>query len=58
MFQMVEQAQKNQSNPMEMLKQITSKYSPEQMNNFYSQVEKMGFSPEVIKKVKEGINLK
>lgn len=58
MFQMVEQAQKNQSNPMEMIKQITSKYSPEQMNNFYSKVEKLGFSPDVINEIKNGINSK
>ena len=58
MFQMVEQAQKNQNNPMEMIKQITSKYSPEQMNNFYNQVEKLGFSPDVINQIKTGINSK
>ena len=58
MFQMVEQAQRNKSNPMEMIKQITSKYSPEQMNNFYNQVEKLGFSPDVINQIKIGINSK
>jgi len=57
MFQMIEQAQRNQRNPMEMFKQITNKYSPEQMNNFYSQIERMGFSPDLIKQVK-GINTK
>ena len=41
MFQMVEQARANKNNPQEMFKQITSKYTPEQMNNFYNQVEKM-----------------
>lgn len=56
MFQMVEQARQNQNNPMEMFKQITSKYSPEQMNNFYSQAEKMGFSSDFINQVKNGIN--
>jgi len=55
---MVEQAQRNKSNPMEMIKQITSKYSPEQMNNFYNQVEKLGFSPDVINQIKTGINSK
>ena len=53
---MVEQARQNQNNPMEMFKQITSKYSPEQMNNFYSQAEKMGFSSDFINQVKNGIN--
>ena len=55
---MVEQAQRNKNNPMEMIKQITSKYSPEQMNNFYNQVEKLGFSPDVINQIKTGINSK
>jgi len=58
MFQMVEQAQRNKSNPMEMIKQITSKYSPEQMNNFYNQVERLGFSPDVINQIKTDINSK
>ena len=39
----------------ELLKQITSNYSSEQKDNFYKQVEQMGFAPEVVNKVK-GIN--
>ena len=58
MFQMVEQARQNQNNPMEMFKQVTNKYSPEQMNNFYQQAEKIGFSPDLINQVKNGINTK
>lgn len=58
LFQMVEQARQNQNNPMELFKQITSNYSDEQMNSFYSQAEKMGFSKELIDKVKVGINAK
>ena len=53
MFQMVEQARQNKTNPMEMFKQITSKYSPEQMNSFYTQAEKMGFSPELLNQIKK-----
>ena len=52
MFQMLEQARANENNPQEMFKQITSKYTPEQMNNFYNQVEKMGFSPDMINQLK------
>ena len=55
-YQMVEQARQNQNNPMEMLKQITNNYTPEQLNNFYSQAEKMGFSTDLINQVKDGIN--
>ena len=55
MFQMIEQAQKNQSNPMDLFKQITSKRSPEQMETFYKQIEQMGFSSDLINQLK-GIN--
>lgn len=56
LFQMVEQAKQNQNNPMELFKQVTSKYTPEQMNSFYAQAEQMGFSKDLINQVKEGIN--
>ena len=58
LFQMVEQARTNQSNPMELFKQVTSKYSPEQMTKFYNQAEQMGFSKDLINQVKNGINTK
>lgn len=50
---MVEQAQRNQSNPVEIFKQITNKRSPEQMETFYKQVEQMGFSPDIINQLKK-----
>jgi len=56
MFQMVEQARQSQNNPVELFKQITSKYTPEQMNAFYNQAEQMGFSKDLINQVKNGIN--
>lgn len=52
MYQMVNQARQNQNNPMEMFKQITKDYTPEQMNSFYNQAEKMGVPLEVIEQVK------
>lgn len=52
MYQMVNQARQNQSNPMEMFKQITKDYTPEQMSSFYNQAEKMGVPPELIEQVK------
>lgn len=58
MFQLVEQARANQNNPMELFKQVTSKYTPEQLNNFYNQAEQMGFSKDLINQVKSGINAK
>lgn len=53
MVQMVEQAKKNQNNPLELFKQITKGKSPEQMNTFYKQVEQMGFSPDIINQLKK-----
>ena len=52
MYQMVSQARQNQNNPMEMFKQITKDYTPEQMNSFYNQAEKMGVPLELIEQVK------
>lgn len=57
MFQMVEQARQNKSNPLEIFKQITSNNTPEQMDNFYKKIEQMGFDPNVINQLKD-INTK
>lgn len=56
MYQMINQAKENQNNPMELFKSVTSNYSSEQMENFYNQAKKMGFSDELIEEVKNGIN--
>ena len=58
MFQMVEQARQNQKNPMEIFKQITNNRTPEQMDAFYQRVKQMGFSPDLIDQLKDGINTK
>lgn len=52
MFQMVQQAMQNKSNPMELYKSVTKGRTPEQMDAFYKRVEQMGFSPDVINKLK------
>ena len=52
MFQVINQARENKKNPMEMFREITSKYTPEQMDSFYSQAEKMGIPIELIEQVK------
>lgn len=49
---MVEQAQKNNGNPVEMFKEITKGYSPEKMESFYKQVEQMGFPTDLINQLK------
>ena len=51
MFQIVEQAQKNNADPMELFKQVTNGYSPEQMQNLMSQARNMGFPEEVLKQI-------
>jgi len=57
MFQMVEQAQKNKSNPMDMLKQVTKDYSPEQLNGLFERAKQFGVPEETLKQAKEGINV-
>ena len=57
MFQMVEQAQRNQNNPLDLFKQITKNNTPEQMENFYKKIENMGFNSDVINQLK-GIHTK
>ena len=52
LFQMIEQARQNQSNPVELFKQITNGRSPEQMEAFYKKAEQMGFPTETINKLK------
>ena len=50
MFQMISQAQKNQSNPQEMINNMISKYKPEQINNFKQFANGFGISNEELNK--------
>lgn len=52
MFQLIEQARKNQSNPMELFKQITQGRTPEQMEAFYKKAEEMGVPSDVINQIR------
>lgn len=52
MFQMLEQAQKNKSNPEELFKEITKNYKPEQMENIFNRARKFGIGDDVINKLK------
>ena len=52
MFQMISQAQKNQSNPEELFKQITKNYKPEQMNMIFERAKQFGIGDDVINKLK------
>ena len=51
MFQFLEQARQNQSNPMDLLKQITGNYSPQQLQNFYITAQRIGFPNEVLTEI-------
>lgn len=56
MFQKIEQLRQNQSNPIEIFKQVTNGYSNDQMNNFYNQAKNMGFSDDLINQLKNGVD--
>ena len=58
MFQVLNNAMKNGGNPMEMFKQMTSNYTPEQMNNLMTQAKNMGFPDDILNEVQNGINTK
>lgn len=58
MFQMVEQARKNNSDPMDMFRQITSNYKPEQMTALFDRAKQLGVPEDYIKELKSGINAK
>lgn len=52
MFQFIEQAQKNKSNPQELFKQITKNYKPEQIEGIFNKARQFGISDDVINKLK------
>lgn len=51
-FQFIEQAQKNQSNPEEIFREITKNYKPEQMEQLFNRARQFGISDDVINKLK------
>lgn len=55
MFQMVEQARKNNKNPMELLKQATQNYTPEQMNGLFERAKQFGIPEDVLEQAKNGV---
>ena len=58
MFQQVESLRKSNGNPMDLFKQVTSKFTPEQMNQFYANAKQFGIPDDVISQVQNGINTK
>ena len=51
MFSQVEQLRKNNGNPMELLKQVTSNYDNNQMENLWKRVKQFGVPDETIQQV-------
>ena len=56
MFQLIEQARRNQSNPQEILNEITKNYKPEQMQGLIKTAKNFGFTDEQL--AQYGINPK
>lgn len=52
MFQFIEQAQKNKSNPQELFKEITKNYKPEQIESIFNRAKQFGIGDDVINKLK------
>lgn len=57
-FRMLEQARKNNNNPMELLKQVTQNYNPQQINGLFERAKQFGIPEDVIKQAQEGIKAK
>jgi len=58
MFQFLEQAKQNQNNPMDLFKQVTNGYSPQQMQGLFDRAKQMGVPDEYLEKVKSDISTK
>lgn len=58
MFQAVNQLRQNNGNPIELFKQVTNKYSPEQMNNLFNRAKQMGVPENILNNLKNDINIK
>ena len=52
MFQFLNQAQKNQSNPQEIFKEVTKNYKPEQMDMIFNKARQFGIGDDIISKLK------
>lgn len=52
MFQFLNQAQKNKSNPQEIFKEVTKNYKPEQMESIFNQARQFGIGDDIINKLK------
>ena len=51
MFQTLEKAIQNKDNPMELFKQVTNGYTPEQMQSLMTQARNMGFPEDILNQI-------
>ena len=54
-FQIVEQARRSNGNPIELFKQATNGYKPEQIEGIFNRAKQMGVPEEYINQLKNGI---
>ena len=52
MFNMIDQARKNNNNPEELFKEITKNYKPEQMEQIFNKAKQFGIGDDIINKLK------
>ena len=50
-YQVIQQMIQNNGNPMDLLKQVVGGYSPEQLQNFYTTAQKIGFPNDVLSQI-------
>lgn len=55
---MVEQARKSQKNPMEMFKEVTKDYKPEQMDAIFNRARQFGIPDDAIKQLQTEVEKK
>lgn len=58
MFQVVNQIKQNNGNPMDLFKQVTSKYTPEQMDSLFNRAKQMGVPDDVLEQAQKEIKEK
>lgn len=58
MFNTINQLRQNNGNPMELFKQITNKYTPEQMNSLFNKAQQFGVPQNILNQLKEDVNAK
>ena len=54
LFQVVDQARKSNGNPLELFKQVTNGYKPEQLEGIFNKAKQMGIPEDYINQIKEG----